>query len=220
MQSLVRQLQQGSGALLQPPDEVPLAVPAKAILGRPDVAAAEQMMAAQSADIGVQTAKVLPSLSLLGNIGINTSSGAGGTLSSWSFGPTLTLPTLDPRVVRVTRQGAQAAYQAAYAAWRATVRAAALEVSKTLVQLRIASAQYAAIKASAALAEEQHALAQARLSAGTATQLDLEQAQAAVLSARSAQVSAQLTQTQSWVALFKATASNLAGLTPRPSSTQ
>ena len=61
---------------------------------RPDVRASEYQLAAASADIGVAVADLLPSLTLVGSIGINASRSSGTDLitHTWSFGPALNVP--------------------------------------------------------------------------------------------------------------------------------
>ncbi len=63
-------------------------IPADLLRNRPDVKAAERNFAATVADIGVAEAQLYPSLEILGNV---TSLGPG---SSWSFGPSITVPLL------------------------------------------------------------------------------------------------------------------------------
>ncbi len=63
-------------------------IPADLLRNRPDVRATERQFAATVADIGVAEAQLYPSLELLGNV---TSLGPG---SSWTFGPSITIPLL------------------------------------------------------------------------------------------------------------------------------
>jgi len=63
------QLQAGHGQLPLPDVEVLQAVPAELLRRRPDIRAAEQAVAAQSALVGVAEADLYPQLSLLGSIG-------------------------------------------------------------------------------------------------------------------------------------------------------
>ncbi|MGY3894885.1 efflux transporter outer membrane subunit [Aeromonas enterica] len=65
-------------------------MPADLIRRRPDVRAAERQMAAQSALIGVREAELYPSLTLLGSVGLSTTSLAGSSSTlEWGMGPSV-----------------------------------------------------------------------------------------------------------------------------------
>jgi NodT family efflux transporter outer membrane factor (OMF) lipoprotein len=61
------------------PAKVAIGVPAELLRRRPDIRSAEFSAAAQCARIGVAKAELYPSLSIVGTIGLETSSGAGAT---------------------------------------------------------------------------------------------------------------------------------------------
>ena len=63
-------------------------MPADLLRRRPDVRAAELLLAAQSAQIGLSKAALYPSLSLLGSVGLAaTSLGSSATRLDWTLGP-------------------------------------------------------------------------------------------------------------------------------------
>jgi len=71
-------------------------MPAELLRRRPDVRAAEHLLAAQSAQIGISEAALYPSLTLVGSIGLSATSlsGAPRTLD-WALGPTLVWNVFD-----------------------------------------------------------------------------------------------------------------------------
>lgn len=91
-------------ALLMGPKEIPnapakvaLSIPAEMLRRRPDIRSAEMRAVAQCARIGVAKAALYPSFSLLGTIGIQTSSGAGVSFNPFSDGSPLTYQ-VGPRI--------------------------------------------------------------------------------------------------------------------------
>jgi NodT family efflux transporter outer membrane factor (OMF) lipoprotein len=73
-QQLTELLGEKGGLVPQVPATVTVGIPADLLQRRPDVRAAEQAAAAQSARIGVATADLLPAFSLAGQIGLNSQS--------------------------------------------------------------------------------------------------------------------------------------------------
>jgi len=86
-----------------PPAKVAVGVPADMLRQRPDIRRAERQLAAQTARIGVATADLYPSLSLIGTLGL-TSISAGdlltGSSSFYTFGPSLKWNILDGGRIR------------------------------------------------------------------------------------------------------------------------
>jgi len=130
-------LDQGSKDLPSPAMPVVQQVPAQVLLQRPDVAAAERELAAASADIGVREADRYPRLSLLGNVGpLSFESGAGSiTATSWSIGPSLSLPIFDAGRRAANLDTAKLAYEVAATNYRTQARRAVREVEDALVRL-------------------------------------------------------------------------------------
>ncbi len=100
-QTILAQLQSGGP---QPVfrGRVNTGVPADLIRNRPDIRVAERNLAAATAQIGVAEAQLFPTITLSGAISpsyVHTSSAHGG-LTSWSFGPALSLPIFDGGTLR------------------------------------------------------------------------------------------------------------------------
>ncbi|HSC80866.1 MAG TPA: efflux transporter outer membrane subunit, partial [Chitinolyticbacter sp.] len=71
-------------------------LPADLLRRRPDVRAAEHLLAAQSAQIGISEAALYPSLTLVGSLGLSTTSLAGASqVLDWAVGPTLAWNVFD-----------------------------------------------------------------------------------------------------------------------------
>lgn len=177
-------------------------VPAQVLRQRPDVAAKERDLAAASANVGVKTADLYPSVQLGGSIGVS----AIGRSSSgtWSFGPSISIPIFDGGSRRAAVDSARASYELAFAQWRATVRDAVTEVEKALV--RLADANQRVVQAERAALEYRRYLtgAEAERRAGTISLLTFEEARRQSLSAQLDLIGLQRDQLSYWIALYKA----------------
>ncbi|WP_390913188.1 efflux transporter outer membrane subunit [Pseudosulfitobacter sp. SM2401] len=96
-------------------------VPADVLRNRPDVISAERDLAAATAAVGVATADLYPSLDLDGSV-------TASDPSSWSFGPTLSLPILNQTALRAVRDQQISVAKQAELTWRSTVLTAIQEV--------------------------------------------------------------------------------------------
>lgn len=135
---------QAPGALetsLQPRKAIPVApvdivagVPADVLRRRPDIRSAERQLAAQTAEVGVATAALYPSLSLNGSIGW-TSLSASDLLDGFRnerSGLTLSLPIFSGGALRQNIKVQNALVTQALASYEATVLAAYEEVENSL----------------------------------------------------------------------------------------
>lgn len=119
--------------------QLPPGIPSDLLKRRPDIAAAQQAMAAENARIGVAKAALFPSLSLTGALGYE--SAELGHLAHWFqrtflLGPLLSLPIFDGgrRDAGVAR--AKAIYEESVAQYRKAVLHAFREVEDALASLR------------------------------------------------------------------------------------
>ncbi|MBI3903987.1 MAG: efflux transporter outer membrane subunit [Nitrosomonadales bacterium] len=203
---LQQRLQARHGQLPAPQQIAFESVAAQALSQRPDVAGAESEWAAASADIGVAKAVMLPSLNLLGSIGVSRLLIAGGTTdaSTWSFGPALKFPVFDGGGNSGRLKAAQARYDYAQANYRKTVRAAVQEIEDALVRLDVANRHTAQSRDAL---EHHRIVAQAgnvRRDAGMENQLDVEEVQRSAWLAEDALVGGQRDSALAWIALYKA----------------
>jgi NodT family efflux transporter outer membrane factor (OMF) lipoprotein len=120
------------------PNSLPLSVPSALVRQRPDIRAAEAQLHAASADVGVATAQLYPSLNLsartvqesLSASKLFTSEATGGFVAVG-----LTAPIFHGGELRARRREAVAAYDAANAAYRQTVLQAFGQVADVLQAL-------------------------------------------------------------------------------------
>lgn len=182
-------------------------VPADSITQRPDVAAAERTLAAASANIGVAQAGRLPSLSLIGSIGINQLRGKTvrpKTVSRpWSFGPQITLPIFDGGAGRANVEYARGQYDEALANYKDAVRKAVQEVENALVGVDTSLQRTGDVKRAVEGYSRFFAATEAQYREGAASLLALEEARRVLLASLQEEAGTQLDLVESWIALYK-----------------
>ncbi|WP_168790955.1 efflux transporter outer membrane subunit [Paraburkholderia aromaticivorans] len=122
----------------------PVSVPSTLLQRRPDIAAAERLMAAQNAAIGVAVAAYYPTISLSALDGFTQSPLAGLLHISnyvWSLGGQASETLFDGGQRSAQVDAAKASYEAAVAAYRGTVLTAFQGVENDLAGLRILAQQ-------------------------------------------------------------------------------
>lgn len=200
---LRRQLAQGGSGLPQPAGLDVQSVPAQALRQRPDLASRERELAAASADIGVAQADLYPSLSLSGSLKVSAT-GLASSLTSWSFGPTLSVPLFDGGRTRAAVHSARAGYEAAYADWRQSVRTVVKEVEQSLVRLDGAAKRTEQSERAAQEYRRYLVGADAQWRAGTIGLLTLEESRRQALAAQIELIGLQRDRVAYWIALYKA----------------
>lgn len=179
-------------------------VPASILSQRPDLMSAERSVAAASADIGVAVASRLPSLTLIGSIGVNRIEHVDGSTRSWSWGPSLNLPLFEGGAGRARVEASKARYDLAMAGYRGQVLTAVQEVEDALVRVDTSTRRADAAR----LAEENYSLLLAsqenRYRLGATSLLDLEDSRRLALASRESLAAVQLEISRSWIALYKA----------------
>ena len=172
-----------------PPAEVPTVdagVPSALLERRPDIAAAERLMASANARIGVAQAAYYPNISLGGSISFL--SGGLGTLlqlgsSVWSLGPQLAATLIDGGALAAQVEGARAGYDNTVATYRQTVLTAFQQVEDALAQQRILVQQEQVQRAAVAAAREAERLSLNQYLIGTVPYTTVVQTQTSALSA-------------------------------------
>ena len=187
--------------------EIPPTLPSDLLEHRPDIAAAEQLMAAANANIGVAKAAFFPKIIINGVAGfqsINASSWFNASSRFWSVGPDVELPLFTGFANRANLAAAHAAYNEQVADYRGTVLNAFGEVEDQLAAQRLLSDEWNA--ENEAVGSAQHALdiANDRYKDGLTTYLDVATAQTAALTQESSAVQLQGARLMAAVNLIKA----------------
>ncbi|MBV8550199.1 MAG: efflux transporter outer membrane subunit [Acidobacteriaceae bacterium] len=189
------------------PPPVPVAVPSVLLERRPDIAAAERLVAAQNAEIGVSRAAYYPSLNLSASGGFETavfSSWFTWPSRVWSIGPALSQTLLDFGARRGAVEQSEAQYDSAVAAYRQTILSDFQAVEDNLASLRILAQEVAEYGTAITSSAHYLDLALTRYKAGIDSYLNVVTAQNSVLTNRETQVQTQLRQMTASVSLIMA----------------
>ncbi len=124
------------------PPVLPAGLPSDLLLRRPDIRAAEYMVMAYNANIGVVTADLFPSISLTGNLG-SMSSDIGrlftGPAGLWSYGANVAMPILDFGRRWYAIEDAEALKRQSIALYRKTIQTAFQDVRTAFTSQREAN---------------------------------------------------------------------------------
>ena len=193
-------------AIALPPD-LPVTLPSELVRQRPDILIAEAQVHSSSAQIGVATAALLPSVTLNGTYGIGNAS-IGDLFKDasafWSYGATINTPLFHGGTLWFQRKAALEAYQQSLASYRQTVLGAFAQVADALRALEHDAEAVAAQARAAAAAEEALRLIQFNYAAGTANYLQVLIADTQYEQARLGYVQAVAQRLQDTVGLFVA----------------
>jgi NodT family efflux transporter outer membrane factor (OMF) lipoprotein len=189
------------------PADLPDTLPATLARHRPDILAAEANLHAASAQIGIATADLFPSLTLGGTAGA-TDSVLRQVLSAgtrvWSVQASLAGSIFNGGSQWYTRKAAIDQYDAALGQYESTVLTALQQVADTMRALEFDARTLRAQSDALAAAEQNARLVQANFEAGTAGYLDLLNADAQLEQARVARAGAVAQRLQDTVALYAA----------------
>lgn len=190
------------------PKHFGVAIPAEALLKRPDIRAAERRVAATSADIGLAEADRYPRLALNGALGYSVEgSSEGGALSfgTWSFGPSLSLPLFDGGRRKAAAEIAKSRYDEALADFKSLARSAIQEVEDALTRYAAAHERAENARVSAKQYHQFFNTVEVRYREGASNLLELEDARRSMLNAQQTQLNVMQERLQAWVALNRAT---------------
>jgi NodT family efflux transporter outer membrane factor (OMF) lipoprotein len=171
--------------LTMPPPPIPVGLPSELLERRPDIAAAERLMASANAQIGVAKAAYYPNISLGATGGFESS--AISTLISgpsvlWSAGPSALFTVFDVGRRRAASDQAIAAYDQAVANYRQTVLTGFQQVEDNVAALRILEHEAQVQSVAVVAAEKYLSLANTRYTGGVTSYLEVTTAQSAALS--------------------------------------
>lgn len=117
------------------PTDLPVSLPSQLVHLRPDILQAEEQLHGASANVGVATAAMFPSISLSGAYGIAGKSFGNlspDTAKFWNVGPSLSLPLFQGGSLWYGRKAAIDAFHESEANYRQTVLAAFAQVADSL----------------------------------------------------------------------------------------
>jgi NodT family efflux transporter outer membrane factor (OMF) lipoprotein len=187
------------------PVEVPVTLPSELTRRRPDILAAEAQLHSASANIGVATAALFPSLTLSGNYGSNsldiTKLLTPGT-GFWSLGSDLAAPIFHGGTLWFQRRAAIQAYQASLSDYQQAVVAGFQQVADALRALEFDARTLEAQSESLVTAERTLRLVAANYRSGLANYLQVLSADSQYQQARLGFVQAQALRLQDTTALF------------------
>jgi NodT family efflux transporter outer membrane factor (OMF) lipoprotein len=171
--------------LTMPPPPIPVGLPSELLERRPDIAAAERLMASANAQIGVAKAAYYPNINLGATGGFE--SGAITTLVSgpsvlWSAGPSALFTIFDVGRRRAASDQAIAAYDQAVANYRQTVLTGFQQVEDNVAALRILEHEAQVQDKAVTAAQKYLELAITRYKGGVTSYLEVTTAQSAALS--------------------------------------
>ena len=186
--------------------ELPAGLPSDLLANRPDIRAAEQQLIGANANIGAARAAFFPRISLTGSVG-SASTELSGLFKSgsygWTFAPQAVLPIFDYGRNAANLGSAKAGRDIAVAQYERTIQSAFREVSDALAGQATFGEQLRAQRAVAAAEQERFNLSDLRYRSGTASYLDLLDAQRSLFNAQQGAVQANLQRLQNQVTLYR-----------------
>ena len=121
----------------QTPPEVPAGLPSSLLERRPDIQAAEQILIATNANIGVAKAAYFPQITLTGEYGYQSTALANlfsGSRRIWNFVPQLTQPIYTAGRLTSQVELAEAQQRSALAQYERAIQGGFRDVSDALIQ--------------------------------------------------------------------------------------
>ncbi|MGE0310343.1 MAG: efflux transporter outer membrane subunit [Lautropia sp.] len=194
---------------LSVPPRPPVGLPSDTLLRRPDVRQAEENLIAANARIGVARAAMLPSISLTGALGqqsteLSTLLDAGNRI--WSLGFGLAVPIFNAGTLAAREAQAQARYAQLVASYQGAIEAGFQDVSNALVSVTASQVAEADVRERARATRRAVELATARYDAGYTGYLELLDAQRSNFAAEIEVVRNRLARLNASVDLFRAIA--------------
>ncbi len=192
---------------MQLPRELPVSLPSALVRQRPDIRAAEELLHAASAQVGVATANLYPHLTLTGSYGSETDvlgNLFGSGTSTFNLGAGLLQPLFRGGALNAQRRAALAVYDQATAQYRATVLQAFRNVADVLRALDADASTLKAQSEAAAAARDALDLTGKQFQLGAVSYLSLLNAERQYQQVRISLVQAQAARFADTAALFQA----------------
>jgi NodT family efflux transporter outer membrane factor (OMF) lipoprotein len=189
------------------PPAIPIGVPSQLLERRPDIAAAERLVAQANSQIGVARAAYFPTVTLSAAAGFASTS-----VASWftwpsrffSMGPAAAETIFEAGLRRATVEQFRAQYDGTVANYRQTVLTAFQQVEDNLASLRILSVEIQFQEAAVKSAQKSLAIAKDRYTLGIDPYLNVLTAQTTLLSNQETAVNLRIQQMTASGGLIKA----------------
>ncbi len=193
--------------LTETPPPIPAGIPSQLLERRPDIAAAERMMASANAQIGIAQAAYYPTLNIGGDRG--QEAGSFGKLLNaanrlWSIGPSASETLFDGGLRQATIHQYVATYNGDLAMYRQTVLTAFQQVEDYLAQVRVLTKQLSQQRAAVSTAQEYVRLETDRYKTGVDPYVDVVTAETTLLVDQQNAITVQIQEMTGAVLLIKA----------------
>jgi multidrug efflux system outer membrane protein len=182
-------------------------IPSDVLLHRPDVLAAEHQLMAANAQIGAARAAFLPSITLTGNFGTESTQLSGlfkGGSQAWTFSPQISIPIFAGGANVANLQATKLQRDTAIAQYEKAIQTAFREVADALVARGTLDEQLAAQQALVTASEKAYRLADMRYRGGIDSYLSALDAQRTLYNAQQQLQAVRLVRLQNLVTLYKA----------------
>jgi NodT family efflux transporter outer membrane factor (OMF) lipoprotein len=189
------------------PQDLPVSLPSLLVRQRPDIRAAESVLHAASAQVGVATANLYPRITLSGSYGSTaetTSALFSGGSAVWNMAAGLTQPLFHGGELRAKRRAAIAAYSGAAANYRQAVLQAFQNVADVLRALELDAQALKAQAESESAARDSLETSRKQFQIGATSHLSVLLAESQYEEARIGLVQAQAARFADTAALFQA----------------
>lgn len=200
------------------PTTIPVSLPSNLVRQRPDIRAAEAMLHAASAQVGVATANLFPQISLTANGGFSSSVFSSLFQASnrvWSYGSTITQPIFQGGALLASRRAAIAGFEQAAAQYQQTVLQGFQNVADSLRAIENDAKTYQSQRSAETAARKTLAITKQQYLDGGVSYINLLTAQQQYQQTRINLIKAQTARFADTAALFQAVGG---GWWNRPSS--
>jgi len=194
-------------AQLRLPGELPVSLPSDLVHQRPDILLAEASLHTASAEVGIATAALFPSITLSGAYSGNSTTTdrlLGSQGRAWGIAGDISAPLFEGGTLWFKRKSAIEGYEQARSLYRQTVLSAFAQVADTLRALEHDAAALKAEDEALRTAEQALHLVQINYEAGLATYLDVLNADTQFHQAQVNDIQAVAVRYQDTVALYAA----------------
>jgi NodT family efflux transporter outer membrane factor (OMF) lipoprotein len=186
--------------------DLPPGAPSDLLTERPDIRAAEQQLIGANANIGAARANYFPRIALTatgGSASTELSNLFSGGHWGWQVAQNVTMPIFDFGRTRGGVEAARAQRDAAVAQYERSIQTAFREVSDALAGQATFAEQLRAAQSAAASEQNRFSLVEQRYRTGTASYLDLLDAQRSLFTAQLTAVQANAARLQNQVTLYR-----------------